>query len=73
MYIYIYIFIFVKQISREINHENIVHLEEVIIEPKERSIAIVFDYSEYDLLVILIYQKSTFFYIKIIILLLINI
>jgi cyclin-dependent kinase 8/11 len=43
-------------ISREINHENIVHLEEVIIEPKERSIAIVFDYSEYDLLNILHYH-----------------
>jgi len=40
-------------ISREINHENLVHLEEVIIEPKERSIAIVFDYSEHDLLQIL--------------------
>ncbi|ORX59922.1 kinase-like protein [Piromyces finnis] len=40
-------------ITREINHENIVHLEEVIIEPKERKIAIVFDYSEYDLLQIL--------------------
>ncbi|KAG4087981.1 Serine/threonine-protein kinase SSN3 [Neocallimastix lanati (nom. inval.)] len=45
-------------ISREINHENIVHLEEVIIEPKERSIAIVFDYSEYDLLNILHYHRG---------------
>lgn len=43
-------------ISREINHENLIHLEEVIIEPKERSIAIVFDYSEYDLLQILHYH-----------------
>lgn len=43
-------------ITREINHENVIHLEEVIIEPKDRSISIVFDYSEYDLLQILHYH-----------------
>jgi cyclin-dependent kinase 8/11 len=39
-------------LCRELNHENIVFLEEVIIDPKDRSIAMVFDYTEHDLLVL---------------------
>lgn len=38
-------------LCRELKHENIVFLEEVIIDPKDRSIAMVFDYTEHDLLV----------------------
>lgn len=38
-------------LCRELHHENIVNLEQVIIDPNDRSIAMVFDYADHDLLV----------------------
>ena len=38
-------------LCRELSHENIIALENVILDPTERSIAMVFDYAEHDLLV----------------------
>jgi len=38
-----------KQLNREINHENVVALKEVILEDK--SIYMVFEYAEHDFLV----------------------
>ncbi len=38
-------------ICREMRHENVVFLEEVVVDSRDRSIAMVFDYAEHDLLV----------------------
>ncbi|TPX33394.1 hypothetical protein SmJEL517_g03749 [Synchytrium microbalum] len=40
-------------LCRELNHENIVALEEVMLDPSDRSIYMVFEYCEHDLLQIL--------------------
>ena len=49
-------------LCRELSHENIIKLENVMLDPAERSIAMVFDYAEHDLLQILhyhtVHQKS---------------
>jgi cyclin-dependent kinase 8/11 len=38
-------------LCRELRHENVVFLEEVVMDVRDRSIAMVFDYAEHDLLV----------------------
>jgi cyclin-dependent kinase 8/11 len=38
-------------LCRELRHENVVALEEVMLEPVDRSIYMVFEYAEHDLLV----------------------
>jgi cyclin-dependent kinase 8/11 len=50
----------VREISllRELNHENIVKLQEVFIETQNKCLYLVFDYAEYDLLEILKTHKS---------------
>ncbi|KAI8924659.1 kinase-like domain-containing protein [Entophlyctis helioformis] len=40
-------------LCRELHHENVVNLEEVMLDPKDRSISMVFEYAEHDLLQIL--------------------
>ncbi|KAI9023141.1 kinase-like domain-containing protein, partial [Hyaloraphidium curvatum] len=46
-------------LCRELHHENIVGLNEVLIDPLDRSIYMVFDYAEHDLLQILHYHGHT--------------
>ncbi|KAJ3260838.1 cyclin-dependent protein kinase [Boothiomyces macroporosus] len=46
-------------LCREMKHENIVFLEQVILDPSDRSIAMVFDYAEHDLLQILQHHLQT--------------
>jgi cyclin-dependent kinase 8/11 len=43
----------IREISlcREIKHRNIVNLEDIMLNPVERSISMVFEYAEHDLLV----------------------
>lgn len=38
-------------LCRELHHENVVLLEEVVVDCKDRSIAMIFEYAEHDLLV----------------------
>lgn len=38
-------------LCRELRHENVVFLEEVVMDVRDRTIAMVFDYAEHDLLV----------------------
>eukprot|EP00842_Homolaphlyctis_polyrhiza_P000795 jgi/Hompol1/1716/HPOL_000255-RA len=40
-------------LCRELHHENVVNLEEVMLDPKDRSISMVLEYCEHDLLQIL--------------------
>nr|KAJ3419165.1 cyclin-dependent protein kinase [Polyrhizophydium stewartii] len=40
-------------LCRELHHENVVNLEEVMLDPKDRSISMVFEFAEHDLLQIL--------------------
>ena len=48
------------QLCRELSHENIVALAEVILDPIEKSISMVFDYAEHDLLQLLeFYREQT--------------
>ena len=41
----------VQQLCREIHHRNVVKLHQVIVDPLDRAISMVFDYAEHDLLV----------------------
>ncbi|KAI8911642.1 kinase-like domain-containing protein [Gorgonomyces haynaldii] len=45
-------------LCRELKHENVVFLEEVMLDPKDRSIAMVFEYAEYDLLRMLYFHSQ---------------
>lgn len=40
-----------RKLCRELKHENIIGLNEVLIDPLDRSIYMAFDYAEHDLLV----------------------
>ncbi|KAJ3342219.1 cyclin-dependent protein kinase [Gonapodya sp. JEL0774] len=46
-------------LCRELRHENVVSLEEVMIDPADRSIYMIFDYAEHDLLQILHHHGHT--------------
>ncbi|KXS22468.1 Pkinase-domain-containing protein [Gonapodya prolifera JEL478] len=46
-------------LCRELRHENVVSLDEVMIDPADRSIYMVFDYAEHDLLQILHHHGHT--------------
>ncbi|KAI8803768.1 kinase-like domain-containing protein [Cladochytrium replicatum] len=51
----------IREISlcRELSHENVVHLEEVMLDATDRSIYMVLDYAEHDLLQILHFHGHT--------------
>lgn len=45
-------------LCRELKHENVVFLEEVVVDCRDRSIAMVFEYADHDLLQILHYHSQ---------------
>ncbi|KAI8897947.1 kinase-like domain-containing protein [Globomyces pollinis-pini] len=45
-------------LCRELIHVNVIFLEQVILDPKDRSIAMIFDYAEHDLLQILHFHSQ---------------
>ncbi|GLD92075.1 hypothetical protein PINS_up000608 [Pythium insidiosum] len=46
------------KLLRELNHDNVVHLHDVFVDPREKTLALVFEYADHDLHDIIVQSKQ---------------